>query len=380
MKFTKTAAAATVGLGALIAAMAYSTSSTAVAQTPAPVSKTTTTTTTTPNAAAPVPAAKASVPTASTTTTTTTTTTTAPAPKAAAPVASATKAASPAASAASNIPRHAGRYVGDKVDVQTYTPSCPVFAIGMDAAAIQESSSRSYVENEARRFEGVREQWDAYEDCLTENARRDIEVIRNKLGDTLSAAAAAEAATFNAMNTAATSNVERIGKLPALKAPKVARGAPVAAPAAPAVSTLSAWTTPTGRFVGTLIGGAENPEYRTGCPDAMGGLTPAAFALETTREGFSRLLDELRAKPDRINQVRTCRQENGQNDYEAIQKTVQDGVNAVFVPRKSAFEREFAAVRFQLTEHRKPGGLMAPPEMGRAKAKAPVAKSKAKKK
>ena len=314
MKFTKTAAAATVGLAALVAALSYGSSSVAVAQTPAVPSP-------------PTPPAKAAV---------------------------------PAAPVVSNVPRHPGTYTGQKVDAMTYAPTCPAFSIGMDAAAIQESSSRAYVEGEARRFDAVRDRWDEYEDCLTENARRDIEVVRTNLGDVLSGAATAEAATFNGMNTAATSNIERISKLPAPKAPKAPRGAPVAAPAAPVAPTVSAWTVPTGRFVGTLTGTAAAPIYASGCPDALGGLTPAAFTSETTREGYTRLLDELRALPDRINQVRTCRQENGQRDYELLQKVVQDGVNAVFVPRKTAFEREYAAVRFQLNEHRKPG------EIGRA--------------
>jgi hypothetical protein len=325
MKFNKTAAVAGVGLGALAAVLAYSASSTAIAQTPA-----------------------------------------AAAPKAA------------PASTSSNIPRHPGTYTGAKIDAMTYAPTCPVFNLGMDAAAIQESSSRAYVEAEARKFENIRDGWDAYEDCLTENARRDIEVVRTNLGDVLSNAASTEATTFNGMNTAATANIDRISKLPAPKAPKAAKGAtPAAAPAAP---TVSAWTPPTGRFIGTLTGTADAPVYASGCPDALGGLTAASFATENTREGYTRLLDELRAMPDRINQVRTCRSENGQEDYEALQKVVQDGVNAVFVPRKTAFEREYAAIRFQLNEHRKPGGLLAPPEMGRPKAKSgPAPKTKAKK-
>jgi hypothetical protein len=336
MKLTKTAAMTSVGLGALLLVLAYGATTTATAQTPAAA-----------------PPAKAAAPAA-------------PAP----------------APAASNVPRHAGNYSGEKVDAMTYVPSCPAFSIGMDAAAIQESSSRSFVEGEARKFDGVREQWDNYEDCLTENARRDIEIIRTSLGDTLSGAATGEAATFNSMNAAATANVERIGKLPAPKAPKAVRGAPAAAPGAatPAAPTLSAWTPPTGRHVGSITGPSTAPAYKTGCPDALASLTAAQFTTESTRDGFTRLLDELRAMPDRINQVRACRQENGQQDYEAVQKVVTDGVNAVFVPRKSAFEREYAAVRFQLNEHRKPGGLMAPPEMGRGKAKAPAPKSKAKKK
>jgi hypothetical protein len=334
MKLTKTAAMTSVGLSALLLVLAYGATTTATAQTPA-----------------------------------------------AAPPAKAPTAAPAAAPAASNIPRHAGTYRGDKVDAMTYVPSCPAFSIGMDAAAIQESNSRAFVEGEARKFDGVREQWDGYEDCLTENARRDIEVIRTSLGDTLSGSATAEAATFNAMNAAATANVDRISKLPAPKAPKAARGAPAPTPGAtPAAPTVSAWTPPTGRHIGSITGPTMTPAYKSGCPDALASLTPAQFTTESTRDGFTRLLDELRAMPDRINQVRACRQENGQQDYEALQKIVTDGVNAVFVPRKSAFEREYAAVRFQLNEHRKPGGLMAPPEMGRGKAKAPATKTKAKKK
>jgi hypothetical protein len=330
MKLTKTTKLATVGFGALLTVLAYN----ATAQTPGAA--------------------------------------TAP-PKAAAPTGS-------AASATSNIPRHIGSYRGDKIDAMSYVPSCPAFVMGIDAAAIQESNSRAFVEGESRKFMTIRDTWEAHEDCLTENARRDIDLVRNVLGDTLSNNATAEAAAFNAMNTAATENVGRIGKLAAPKAPKAPRGAPpVAAPVAP-VSTLSAWTPPTGRFVGTLSGTAAAPVYKSGCPDALGTLSAASFVNEGTREGFERLLSELRAMPDRINQVRTCRQENGQNDYEAVQKVVTDGVNAVFMPRKAAFEREYAAINFQINEHKKPGGVLAPPEMRRAPAKAAPVKTKAKKK
>jgi hypothetical protein len=280
--------------------------------------------------------------------------------------------------AASSIPVHAGSFSGGKVDSLTYTPSCSVFKFDMDAAAIQESTSRTYVEGEKRRFEAVREKWDAYEDCLVENARRDIDVVRINLGDYLSNAANEEAKAFNGMNAAATGNIERIGKLPAPKAPKKkGEGAAAEAPQA----ALSAWTEPKGRFVGTLTGSAAQPQYTSACPAALGAITAESFVNENTRNGFNALLDELRAMPDRINQVRSCRQENGQDDYEVIQKVVQDGVNAVFQPSKTAFEKEYAAVRFQLNEHQKPGGLLAPPEMGRAPAKkAPPAKAPAAKK
>jgi hypothetical protein len=154
------------------------------------------------------------------------------------------QAAAPAAApapAVSNIPVHAGNFTGGKVDSITYTPSCPAFKFDMDAAAIQESTSRAYVEGEKRRFDAVREKWDAYEDCLVENARRDIDVVRISLGDYLSAAANEEAKAFNGMNAAATGNIERIGKLPAPKASK--KKGDAAAAEAPQAA-LSAWTEP----------------------------------------------------------------------------------------------------------------------------------------
>jgi hypothetical protein len=330
MKFTKTTAAATVGLGALVAALAYSTTSIAVAQTPA-----------TPT----------------------------PAPKAAA--------AAPAASTTGNSPRFVGTFTGTKADAIAYSSTCPAFTFGMDAAAIQESNSRAYVEGEARRFETVRDRWDAYEDCVADNAGRDVDSIRTVLGDTLSDLSTSDATLFNALNTAAQANVARISAMPAAKAPKAAKNAPAATVAA---APLSAWTPPTGRLVGTLTGTFTAPVYTTGCPSPMGDLSVASFATVASRDGFNALIEELKARPDRINQVRTCRQENGQADYDAIRKSVTDSVNASLGPRKNAFEREYAAVRFQLNEHRNPGGLLAPAEMGRAKAKAPAAKLKAKKK
>jgi hypothetical protein len=346
MKLTKSATLTTLGLGAFAAALTYTGATSATAQTPA--------------AAAPPPKAAPAVPAA-------------PSPAAPPPKA----AAAPAAPATSNIPRHFGTFSGSKIDALTYAPTCPVFVIGMDAAAIQESSSRAFVAAEAAKLDGLRDRWDAYEDCLTENARRDIDAVRTVLGDTLSNAATTEATTFNAINAAATANLGRVNALPAPKAPKASRNAP-AAPVA-AAPALSSWTPPTGRFVGTLSGTAQAPVYETGCPNALGSFTAASFTNETTRDGFSQLLNELRAMPERINQVRSCRQENGQEDYEVAQKVINDGFNAVFVPRKNAFEREYAAIRFQLNEHRKPGGLLAAPELGRGPAR-PAPKNRTKKK
>jgi len=293
------------------------------------------------------------------------------------------QAAAPTAAPApttSSIPVHAGNFSGGKIDSLVYTPSCPVFNFDMDAAAIQDSTSRTYVEGEKRRFEAVREKWDSYEDCLLKNAERDIETIRVSLGDYSLSTSNAEVAKYTAMAKKGSENVERVGKLPAPKASKK-KGAPEPVEVAPVVDT---WVDPTGRLVGTWTLSGDKYVYQSGCPDAFGSFTGEAFDTVQSREGFNALSSQLNGLVKKIGAVQNCRKENLELDYEDLQKVVQAGVDAVFVPSKTAFEKEYSAVRFQLNQHQMPGGLLAPPEMGRAPAKkAPPAKApagKAKKK
>jgi hypothetical protein len=272
----------------------------------------------------------------------------------------------------SNVPRHVGTFSGGRIDQSTYVPSCPKFAIGMDAQAINESNSRAYVEAEARKFESLRERWDGYEDCLIENGRRDIELVRVALGNTLSSQAVAEGNAFNTLNAAATAAVPRIQEL-MKKAKRPAKNAPAAAAAAGITST---WTAPQGRHVGSLSAGpADAVVWSSGCPVYTFEVTEADFA-NATAANFNVLAEALRPMPERITAQRSCRQDNGQDDYDAVQKLINDGVNAVYGPAKGAFETEYNAIRFQLNQHRQAGGLLAPPDRARAPAKKAPAKKK----
>ncbi|KAF0110117.1 MAG: hypothetical protein FD128_1815 [Hyphomonadaceae bacterium] len=116
----------------------------------------------------------------------------------------------PAAPKASSIPRHVGSFSAGLINAITYTPSCPGYVFPMDAAAIQESRSRAFVEAEVIRFRNIREGMDNYEDCMIENARRDIDVISGKLSAYLTAEAGKEAANYSALGEAARANADRI--------------------------------------------------------------------------------------------------------------------------------------------------------------------------
>jgi|GEM_PF-3291763 len=281
---------------------------------------------------------------------------------------------------ASSIPRHIGSLSAGLANAVTYTPSCPAYVFPMDAAAIQESRSRAFVEAEVIRFRNIREGMDNYEDCLVENARRDIDLISGKLSAYLTAEAAKEAANFTALGDAARAGSERVRSGGSGGAAKKKKGAatPAAAPAETGVF-VSNYTKPTGRQIGSITAGpVDNMNYTSPCGAFLGELNVNHFATVSGSAAFNSLVDYLQHMPDKIEEYRACRNENTNSDYDDLQVKIQDGVNAIFVPVRTNFERQYNLVNTQLNLHRQAGGLLAPPSMARPKT--PAAPTKAKKK
>lgn len=265
---------------------------------------------------------------------------------------------------ARTVPRHPGVFAAGAADQAVYTPTCPAYVFDMDATAIQESRSRAFVEQQAAKFRTIREGMDSYEDCLTENARVDIDIIRDKVSSYISDTAAVEVANFTSLNGAATTNVARIRS----------KGNKKVGPKGETV--VSTYVKPEGRKVGTVAAGPLTTfTYNNACPAFMGEITTDDFNTETNINRYNALLNYLSAMPAKIDEVRACRNDNAQKDYDDLQNRVQDGVNAVFIPIKSNFERQYQLVNAQLNLHREPGGLLAAPATSRT---APPSKAKKK--
>lgn len=277
----------------------------------------------------------------------------------------ATQTASPASAApVRSVPRHPGVFAAGAADQAVYTPTCPAYVFDMDATAIQESRSRAFVEQQAAKFRTVREAMDAYEDCLTENARVDIDIIRDKVSAYISDSASSEVANFNSLNSAASTNVARIRS----------KGNKKVGPKGETV--VSTYVKPEGRKIGSVAAGPLTTfTYMNACPAFMGEITLDDFNTETNINRFNALLNYLNGMPAKIDEVRVCRNDNAQKDYDALQERVQSGVNAVFVPVKTNFERQYQLVNAQLNLHREPGGLLAAPASSRS---APPSKTKKK--
>ncbi|KAF0185297.1 MAG: hypothetical protein FD163_1112 [Hyphomonadaceae bacterium] len=282
----------------------------------------------------------------------------------------------PAAPKASSIPRHVGSFSAGLINAITYTPSCPGYVFPMDAAAIQESRSRAFVEAEVIRFRNIREGMDNYEDCMIENARRDIDVISGKLSAYLTAEAGKEAANYSALGEAARANADRI-RSGGGGAAKKKKGAPATAAPAETGVFVSTYTKPTGRQIGSITAGtADAINYSNPCGAFLGEVSANHFANVVGSAAFNSLVDYLQHMPEKIEEFRACRNEQTNEDYDLIQLKVQDGVNAVFVPVKTNFERQYNLVNTQLNLHRQPGGLLAPASTPRPKAPAPAKKKR----
>lgn len=280
----------------------------------------------------------------------------------------------PPVSTASSIPRHVGIFSAGSIANAKYTPNCPTFTFNMDATAIQESRDRRFVEAENARFGAIRSGWEAYEDCITENARRDIDVMRDAIGNNVVDAAKAEDTLLSAVYAAATAASTRLRNATPAKKKKDT------APEAAAAAIQSRWVKPVGRLVGSVTTGPVSlNSYVSACPVFRGDVTVADFEAVTSGPAFNNMLTAVNGMPPKIIEARTCRNENNQQDYDDVQKRIETGLNDVYVPAKTLFENQYQAVRTQLNLHRQPGGLLAPAGSSRPAAAAPKAKAKKKK-
>ena len=268
-------------------------------------------------------------------------------------------------------PRVPGTFTGGSIATTKYAPACAPFVFDMDADAINRARDRAFVVAENARFNQLRDRWDNYENCITINARRDIDAMRDLISDHVTIEAEKESTGLNALNTAATSNLERVKALAVAKKAKAA--------AATETAPTSNWVKPEGRQIGSVQAGPIGANsYIGGCPVYQFSITAQNFATVTTGAGFNALIEALKQAAPKITEARECRNDNGQKDYTAVQNVIQDGLNAVYVPAKTNFENKYVAVRNQLNLQREPGGLLAASNTPRPAA-APKAKAKKKK-
>lgn len=269
-------------------------------------------------------------------------------------------------------PRVPGNFSGGSIATTKYSPACAPFVFDMDADAINRAQSRAFLVAENTRFNQLRDKWDNYENCITINARRDIDAVRDVISDYVTNEANKETETLNALNAAATANLDRVKALAASKKAKASSALPTIAP--------SEWKKPEGRLIGTVKSGPIGADsYNGGCPIYKFNITADSFASVASGPGFNALIEALKNSAPSITEARVCRNENSQKDYTDLQTIIQDGLNAVYVPAKTDFESKYVAVRNQLNLQREPGGLLAPSNTPRPSA-SPAPKAKAKKK
>lgn len=259
------------------------------------------------------------------------------------------------------IKRMPGTITGGTVDKITYKPNCTKFVFDISASSIQEATSRAYVLEQEAKFNKIRDRWTEYEDCIIENARLDVAAMNEKLSNYIQSSSKTEIDGFTATNAAANEAAAR------LKAAKK--------PAKPVGFTPRAWATPAaGRLLGSVTSGnASEVVYTSGCGIYTGEVTPEDFAKVVAGDDFNKMVDVLKTGPDKIQKAIDCRNTNVQEDFSAISKKIEDGLNEVYLPERTAFEENYSKVRTQINLQRQAGGLLAG-SGGKAPAKKPTKK------
>ena len=252
------------------------------------------------------------------------------------------------AASTSSIPRNPGVLTAGKLDSITYTPNCTKkFVFDVDAAAIQESTNRAFLLAQEAKFNGLRQRWNEYEDCMVENAKLDVKELNDKLSAYIQASADLEEKSYIATSQAANEASARI----AANKKKVA----------PKGFTPIAWTEiePTARAMGTVTAGPiSSITYASGCGVYTGEVTVEDFKNVTSPEDFNKMVDVLKVGPAKIQKAIDCRNKNVQEDFTIISKKIQDDLNAAYLPEKTKFETQYAKVRNQFNMQRQAGGAL----------------------
>ncbi len=259
------------------------------------------------------------------------------------------------------IKRVPGIITGGTVDKITYKPNCTKFVFDISASSIQEATSRTYVLEQEAKFNKIRDRWTEYEDCIIENARLDVSAINDKLSNYIQSSSKVEVDTFTATNAAANAAAARLKGLKK--------------PVKPVGFTPHAWALPAeGRLLGSVTSGnASEVVYTSGCGVYTGEVTAEDFATVTSGDDFNKMVDVLKTGPDKIQKAIDCRNTNVQADFTALSKKIEDGLNEVYLPERTAFEENYSKVRTQINLQRQAGGLLAG-SSSKAGAKKPTKK------
>jgi hypothetical protein len=245
------------------------------------------------------------------------------------------------------IKRVPGIITGGTIDKITYKPNCQKFVFDISASSIQEATSRAFVLEQEAKFNKIRDRWTEYEDCIIENARLDVAGLNEQLSNYIQAASKTEVENFTATNAAANAAVERLKN--AKKKVKAVGFVP------------HPWTMPAaGRVVGSLTSGsAKEVVYTSGCGLYTGEVTVEDFAKVESPDDFNKMVEVVKSGPDKIQKTIDCRNTNVQDDFTVISKKIEDGLNEVYLPERTAFEENYSKVRTQINLQRQAGGLLA---------------------
>ena len=275
------------------------------------------------------------------------------------------------------VPRRYGVFSGGPITEMTYTPQCGTFEIGIDAEAIQNATSRTFLLEQQAKFDALQGRWDAWTDCVIVNAQEDYNLMNPMMSAAVSARINEVASGVNAVVASIEPNVARVSAIRPPPPPRQRRGQQPAAEAVPAAQPPGVppvtYTAPEGRFPGVFSAGPSNTvTYSSACPAWQLEVTVDDFNTVTDRAALSAMIEIVRSSGDRFGMYRTCLLEQANEDLDSLDDVINGGANQILGAAGEAYGMERNAIQRQLNLHKEPGGLLAAPESRPPAARTPA--------
>lgn len=268
----------------------------------------------------------------------------------AAPAFAQTAAPAPAPAEAPEVPRIIGEISAGTAQTVVYATRCQAFVLGLSAEEAQAAETAAEIQRVRDRYNSARDRFSAYQDCIVENATRDVGELSDSMNKQIETSLRARNAEIAAQAQATVAALQERGKKPFPPPPRQRRGQPAPAPEAPPEPAAAPAPEPeTPRLLGSFSAGpVPSSQYASACPGVTLEWTPERATAITTREQFTEAADYVNGLSDRLNAANECVIENANEDLRGVAQKIEGDVRVKLTAEAENLNKELRAIQFYL--------------------------------
>ncbi len=256
-----------------------------------------------------------------------------------------------AAPEAPEVPRVIGVITAGTAQTVVYTSRCAPFALGLTAEEAQDAETAAEIQRVRARYDSARERFADYQDCIVENATRDVGELSDSMNKQIETSLRSRNAEIAAQAQATVAALQERGKKPFPPPPRQRRGqpAPAAAPAPEAAPAAPPVEPETPRLLGAFSAGPlPSSQYASACPGVTLEWTPERATAIATREEFAAAADYVNGLSAMLNAANECVIENANEDLRGVAQKIEGDVRVKLTAEAENLNKELRAIQFYL--------------------------------